>query len=336
MSRTASELCFLVIATTLLLPLLCIPTLCLGSEYQGCLWDTCGDFEFSYPFGKINSGCGDPQFQIHCDQNRYPLLNINGDEYLILQPSLFQNGMKNPSITVINYNLSKILCGRENIPSGNYSEFWWPVSHFHVAGAYSNLTLWKHCNESIHGESFQKLRVCGHDWYSISNPESGRRFCQSNIQLPVTNNLPVTQNGDLITQLPFGFEITWNVDTNRDRTCSACLDSQGGCGYDALKPTTFLCYCSDGTSHLDRCPANTTGRKTRSAIVIGCSFGIIVVATLAVLLLILCVKRRRPAPGSSIPKVENFLKEYASEMPMAARHSFSHFKKITDSSPEPK
>jgi len=303
---------------------------------RGCLWDTCGDFEFSYPFGKIDSGCGDPKFQLHCDHNRYPLLNISGDEYLILQPSFFGNERKNRSITIINYNLWKTMFGKECNCSGNYSEFWWPASLFHIAGAYTNLTLWKHCNESIEGkpESFQKWRLCVHDWYSISNPESGRRFCQTNLQLPIRNNLPINQNGDLIEI--FGFEITWYVDTERGRTCGACLDSEGRCGYDISKPTTFLCYCPDGTSHSDRCPANAIGPKIKSAIVIGCSFGIVVLTALAVLCLTFYVKRRRPTPGTSTSKVEKFLKEYASEMPIQTRYALSHFEKITNNFPEPK
>jgi len=300
MPRNVCQVCFLAVASALPL-LLCFPTSCLGSQYHGCLWDTCGDFEFSYPFGKINSGCGDPQFQLRCDQNRYLLLNISGDEYLVLQPSFFGNGIENSSITIINYNLWKTMSGKESNRSCSYSEFWWPASHFHIAHGYANLTLWRHCNESINGESFQKWRLCGDDWYSISNAESGRRFCKTNLQLPISNKLSVKQNDDLITALSFGFEITWSVDTKRDRSCDACLDSKGSCGFDILNPTTFLCYCFDSTSHPDRCPANVIGRKNKYKIVIGCSFGGVVLVALAGLLLFLTfnVQRKIPPPDSS-------------------------------------
>jgi hypothetical protein len=48
------------------------------------------------------------------------------------------------------------------------------------------------------------------------------------------------------------------------------------------------------------------------------------------------VKRRRPTPGTSTSKVEKFLKEYASEMPIQTRYALSHFEKITNNFPEPK
>jgi len=272
------------VASTLLL-LFCFTTSCTGDHYQECHWDTCGDFEFSYPFGKINSGCGDPQFQLHCVSESYPLLNISGDEYLILQPSYLANDtLNNNKMTIIDYNLWKAMPGGGKCnSSGNYSQFWWPASHFRIAHGYTNLTLWGHCNESIKRKSSHKRRLCGDDWYVISNPESGKRFCQSNLRVPVKNNFTIKKNEELSTRLLPGFEIAWHGDKKRDRSCGACLDSMGTCGYNISEPSsTFLCY------------ANRIGHKNKSAIVIGCSTGGVALIAIAVLFSACYLKKRKP------------------------------------------
>eukprot|EP00253_Pinus_taeda_P022309 PITA_22309 len=213
-------------------------------------------------------------------------------------------------------------------PLGNYSQFWRPDSQFRIAHGYTNLTLWGQCNESIEG---YKRRLCGADWYVIPNPESGRRFCQSNIQLPVSNNFSFQRNGDLRTRLSTGFEITWYADTKSNRSCGACKTSGGSCGYNISESTkTFICYCPDGTSHTEICPTNSIGHKSRLAIVIGCIIGGVALTTIAVLFLMFYAKKRRPTPGTSTSRVEKFLKENAYEMAMPTRYSHSHLKKITN------
>jgi hypothetical protein len=63
---------------------------CLASYYDVCEdISQCGEFRFGFPFGLKNTGCGDPDFQLHCDQRAgNPLIDIGGDEYRILEPSL--------------------------------------------------------------------------------------------------------------------------------------------------------------------------------------------------------------------------------------------------------
>lgn len=307
MPRTVYQVDFMAVAAAL-----SFLTSCLGSQYHGCVWETCGGFQFRYPFGKFKSGCGAPGFQLHCDQNRYPLLTISGEDYLVLQPSSFGNGTGNARITIINYNLWKALQVKGSNRSCKYSEFWWQASHFHLAQGYTSLTLWRHCNESISGEGFQKWSLCGDDWYSISNSDSGRHLCQTSLQLPISSNLTIKQNDDLITALSLGFGITWSIDTNRDRSCGPCLDSKGSCGYDILKPTKFLCYCYDSTSSPDRCPANPDGRKSKYTIIVGCSLGVVLIA-LAWLFFAFNAKRKNLLPNSSTStsKGENCLLENA-------------------------
>jgi len=158
------RLCLLVASALLLL--LCSTTSCLGSQYQVCHnFDPfqCGAFFFGYPFGQNGSGCGDPAFQLDCDDHSdHPLLDISGEKYRILIPPPW--GIH--SMTIVNDNLFGDKCSL----SGNYSQFWWPASHFQIFDTFINLTLWKHCDDQIPDNIFGKLSLCGDDWYYNLSP----------------------------------------------------------------------------------------------------------------------------------------------------------------------
>jgi serine/threonine protein kinase len=70
----------------------------------------------------------------------------------------------------------------------------------------------------------------------------------------------------------------------------------------------FLCYCPNGNTYQDRCPSPNdhdespndggTGRKNKTAIVVGCSVGGVALTAIAlVLFLTYCVKKRKPSPS---------------------------------------
>lgn len=297
----------LVVATCVLLIILC-STSCLGSQYQDCISDkfACAGVEFSYPFGKNGSGCGDPEFQLHsCDSDGHGLIDINGNEYHILESSFLGNNSDH-RLTLLNDNLWG---GKCNL-SGNYSQFWWPGSHFRIAHGYTNLTLWGLCdksNDAIY--QLTLLKLCSEDWYyDIWRPEEATRFCKTHLQIPIKNE-DLQFNEFIIDQtFPWqGFEMTWHVDTKRSLSCAGCLKSRGTCGYNISESTTFLCYCPDGTSRPDKCPANvsensSSGRKmgyrNKTTIIIGCTFGGVVLTAIAlVLFLTSFVKKKKPLPN---------------------------------------
>eukprot|EP00253_Pinus_taeda_P026877 PITA_26877 len=328
--------------------LLCSSITCLRTPYDVCKGvRKCGRLELSYPFGHKNRGCGDPDFQLDdCDhQDHFPLLNISGDQYRILEAPLDTISEKK-SITIIN---DKLWGGRCNL-SGNYSQFWLSGSHFEIVNiTYTNITLGRHCDEKKVG-SFPKLRLCDDEWYYLSKQEFGTRFCVSHIQVPIKKFLveskhingsvvqnkqnfsadPWHINGSLVqnkqnfsvepqqsnrwalqinqTFLGQGFEITWNVDTNRYRSCGACLKSNGSCGYNITKPTKFLCYCPNNTSHPSECPGrgivpqhtfnvNNTNHRNKIAIIVGSSFGGFALVAIILVLLLVCYLKKKKAQG---------------------------------------
>eukprot|EP00253_Pinus_taeda_P012665 PITA_12665 len=312
--------------------LLC-STSCLGSQYENCISNnTCGSFQFSYPFGKNNSGCGDPRFQLECvpggDQGENPLININGDEYHIMEPNILANRINN-SMTIGHANYWG---GKCNL-TANYNSLW-SGSYFHIRqNTSTNLSLWGYCDQSgmdntSTTSALLQGRFCGNVWYySLLAEAMATGMCEAHLQIPISLNLSI--DGDSLPgqeQLnDMGFEITWDVDRNRDQMSGACSRSKGICGYDISQPSKFLCYCPDGSSQLDKRRGN--GRKRKNAIVIGCSFGGVAL-TATVVLFFTCYAKRKRLSGSSNLVVEKFLKEYVHEMP--TRYSHSHLKKITN------
>jgi hypothetical protein len=148
----------------------------------------------------------------------YAHVNIAGNEYHILESSYLANSSIQRKLTIVNENLWG---GKCNL-LGNYSQFWWPGSLFQISDGYTNLTLWKHCNqipENVHGN----LSLCGDDWYySLSphlNPER-RPFCNVS-QLPIKNVSTQTINNK--TLLGQGFEVIWHVDPDRYQSCGATI-----------------------------------------------------------------------------------------------------------------
>lgn len=233
--------------------LLCSTTSCLGSQYRKCSQDSfrCGKFHLSYPFGRNGSGCGDPEFQIvDCDDHSgYPMLNISGEQSRILD--LFMPGS---SMTIVNDNLFGSKCNL----SVNYSQLWLSDSDFRIsASTYTNLTLLAQCDKSNKEMSqLRPLPLCGYDWYyKIRSPEDGVDFCETFVEVPINRNdlsPEFTVNQALLRQ---GFGITWSIDQDRSRYCDSCSHSGGRCGFDISEPSsTFLCYCSDGSTKAKICP----------------------------------------------------------------------------------
>jgi hypothetical protein len=205
--------------------------------------------------------------------------------------------INNNSMTIINNNLWGHKCNF----SGNYSEFWLSGSHFHIAETYTNVTIWGQCTEEISQLRFRKL--CGNGWYyNIRRPEKETRFCKTQLQLPIHKEY---QHFQKFQKFPWqGFEVTWHVDTNRYESCSACMNSNGRCGYDIPTPTTFLCFCPDGSTYSDKCPDDGTQvPEDRNMSVIATCYFLAGVAVTAIAVAVVlfstydaCKRRNPPRP----------------------------------------
>jgi len=262
------------IARALLLLLLCSSSISsFGNPWDDCrLVNKCGEFNFSYPFGKKGSSCGRPQFQLDCVGDIDPVLTISGEEYLILEPYMLVNTSSNRSMRIVNYNLCDL--------SSNYTQPWW-YEFFHIAIEYTGMMVWGNCADGVDTPSAKKLpkSKCGGGWYYSFTPEFdtvGTRLCKTHLQVPI-DNINLSQP----FPLNLAFDITWSVDPTSER-CNDCFNSNGSCGYRMSESSeSFVCYCPDGKSYPDKCHGN--GGRSKS-IIIGCSIGGAALIAIAVVL----------------------------------------------------
>ncbi|KAH9327889.1 hypothetical protein KI387_044381, partial [Taxus chinensis] len=171
-----------------------------------------------------NSGCGHPDFQIHCISET-PHLTINGVNYRVLDH-------RDSKITVVN--------------NGVYADQTCPLrdalvnlraSPFTVVSSYlQNLTLLLGCTST-------NLYTCPYfpavDWNTscqcILDPIQlllHSPSCNSVVQVPISF--------DIDQVLREGFEIEWNETDHMFKNCTACEAKEGICGFNASTP--FICY----------------------------------------------------------------------------------------------
>jgi hypothetical protein len=167
-----------------LLLLVCSSSIsCLDNKSEDCpLINTCGEFNYSYPFGEIGSGCGDPDFQVFCDDKSHPLLSISEHKYSILEPHLLGNIAIDENIKIVNDKLCDL--------SGNSSSSW-PEYVFPIASGYTILTFWRDCNQSFNNGYESKLSLCDKDWSYSVDPDidsAWRPFCKTYLEIPINSS----------------------------------------------------------------------------------------------------------------------------------------------------
>ncbi|GLJ09777.1 hypothetical protein SUGI_0115740 [Cryptomeria japonica] len=254
--------------------------LCLASSSRACPEPDepfqCGDYFFKYPFGRKNSGCGDPALQLDCDKApKMPLLNINGYEYYVMEFPNPHNFM-----TIIDRNIFEGTCNppisnqATQSPSGDQSD---------SEDRWKNLNLWKVCNVSA---SLYPLHKCNDRWYyGFIIPESSLTLeCKPK----VVHLVESLQGIDPLAFPDESFQINWTVHDE----CWNCHSFGGTC---TSNISSTHCNCTN-SPHPEKCLARKSQNKY---IIIGCSIGgALLVAVL--LLFIYYVRRRKASPTRGI------------------------------------
>ncbi|GLJ09776.1 hypothetical protein SUGI_0115730 [Cryptomeria japonica] len=256
--------------------------LCLASSSRACPEEPfqCGDYSFAHPFGRKDSGCGDPALQVECDDGPMPLLNINGYDYYIMKPpEVYKNGDSDHHMTIIEKNVWEGKCSPW---TSNLARQSLPTDQFHIEEQNIKLALSEQCNATA---NFPLLQ-CNGSWHYSSDQESDfSHVCKPEIMLLV-ESLPT-----IVSDRIPGFQVEWNISQN----CSKCSSSGGYCTHDPFT-TQFSCLCKGGL-YPEKCPA----RKSHSKhIILGWSIGGAALAAAAVMLFIYYVRRRKASPTRGI------------------------------------
>eukprot|EP00253_Pinus_taeda_P021194 PITA_21194 len=286
--------------------------LCLDRQYQYCQnTSKCGSMDIKYPFGVGNRGCGHPKFQINCVQNSSPVIEIHGQSYTILS---FYTTQEFHIVRGKNCNFFDHRDNNIQIPLSENGD-----DLFKILGKEKRTLDVYRCNisfqDALDSTGEQQLWKCNatvyYDFYRSGHSSiPGCSIEQVDVEVGKTQYV--------------------STDTQRDNSCNSCVPSGGICGYNILDSTNlpFLCHCKDGP-HTHKCSDH--GKKAPNGVTIGVSVGAAVLLSAAGLLVgikLYAKRRRKSASRCSVSKVEEFLKEYADQMP--TRYSLSQIKKITN------
>lgn len=234
-----------------------------GNQYEICQSNkTCDNITFEYPFGVGKNGCGDPRFQVDCVLNSNPVIEINNQEYTILQH--YQN------------NSFLIVKGQDCQFSDGLQASEFAGSGFNITSSYKwTLNVYR-CDASFVdiGGEFRKCNDTFH--YTLSDLGYLVPLCGVPQQVTVY---------DGISELLYD-------DTQRNESCTSCRGSGGICGYnvsvtDGVAP--FLCYCEDGP-HTDKCSGKGKGTN---GVAIGVSVGAAALIAAGILMGLIWYRRRK-------------------------------------------
>ncbi|KAK2631243.1 hypothetical protein EUGRSUZ_L03194, partial [Eucalyptus grandis] len=211
----------------------------------------------SYPFWGSNrpSYCGLPNFELTCQDNTTPLLNISNQIFRVLQ---FNDSLKTMTVARNDYWGTICPASYTNTTQAVTSSFGYTSDT--VAG---NLTLYYGCEASptttasaIVNSQFN-CTTNGVTGYFITKKVSditnidptilATYFggCTTSVVLPA-NQSAIQEielnptNATVVSAIDKGFGLQWTVDNQ----CTLCLASGGQCGQDTSSGN-FVCYCRD-------------------------------------------------------------------------------------------
>ncbi|XP_024934308.3 LEAF RUST 10 DISEASE-RESISTANCE LOCUS RECEPTOR-LIKE PROTEIN KINASE-like 2.1 [Ziziphus jujuba] len=306
-------------------------------SYQACssIPRTCGDNQtISFPFyiqSQQESFCGYPGFELSCNGNGHPILNLSNDNYIIHQFS-YQNqfllvsnaAFSNPPESCIpplqNLTLASEML---ELPKQNQVFLLYNcrpprVPKYEVGCSSKNQSNWV-------------LGLSGNDSERVGNLS---RSCGDGMKLVVAPVKEEYVNGNesgtgIREGVSRGLELKWKV--NYD--CKRCEKSGGICGFNS-SISLYQCYCKD-RPHRVRCHYdNGKGKSAVTAIVASTVAGIAAL----VVIVICCIRKikfyNKPIffwkkQNQTDRNVEAFLRTYGPVQ--VRRYSYLDVKKMTNS-----
>ncbi|XP_019461188.1 PREDICTED: LEAF RUST 10 DISEASE-RESISTANCE LOCUS RECEPTOR-LIKE PROTEIN KINASE-like 1.2 isoform X1 [Lupinus angustifolius] len=280
-------------------------------KFLACKPMTCGNNQnISYPFyikDKQEAFCGNPGFELSCNNKGFPILNLIDATYIV-QEIFYNNHTLRLSNAVFAESTTSDHCivQIKKLSVGKY--------RFYVAPNQSDVLLFYGCDLTSLSEDLRANKIgCSQENKTSSvvasyrEDKSLREACKGG----VVNVTVEDVEGGIKEALRKGFVLNWNASN-----CSTCTRSGGRCGFDLNADTyAFRCYCRDRPHAVD-CDPDAEAEKLSKAekLVIGLSVGLV---SILIVLLLLLYKRKYGSSGiqfettnsysdpSSTPDAEN-------------------------------
>ncbi|XP_022760141.1 LEAF RUST 10 DISEASE-RESISTANCE LOCUS RECEPTOR-LIKE PROTEIN KINASE-like 2.1 [Durio zibethinus] len=233
-------------------------TLCVDDpRYSDCRTTIrCGSIAFDYPFWGMNRAnyCGPPGFELKCEdevakitmgQNTLRILDVNPRQQILqVAREDYWNGYCPTELinTTIDFN------------------------HFDFGSNLRNLTLFYGCylpSVVIFGNNCTINGAIMDVSYAVTSLLVDPRpvVCQRSVIVPIYERASQILEGNPLTvndALKGGFELQWEVDSDR---CRRCSDSDGVCGYNQTT-NSFICFCRDQPSETTCSPTTQVNEMT--------------------------------------------------------------------------
>ncbi|KAJ0095708.1 hypothetical protein Patl1_15016 [Pistacia atlantica] len=241
--------------------------------YKACsVRETCGDGQtIAFPFYiREKPFCGYPGFEISCNSNGNPVLNLNNIDYIIHEISYNNQVVRVSNAAVSETNNSNASC--IDLSSHRIQNLSLPEDRFALLSNQSELVLLYNCNSSLPGELLRyrngicedKNKTAGTVLALVRNDanlENASRECSGDqVVAPVdvyAGNGGGFGIGEVIKR---GFLLRWTASN-----CSDCAESGGKCGFNG-STYHFKCFCPDRPHGLQCDPGKANGLITKVAV----------------------------------------------------------------------
>ncbi|KAJ0094368.1 hypothetical protein Patl1_14999 [Pistacia atlantica] len=243
--------------------------------YEACsVRETCGDGQtITFPFyvrEKQQPFCGYPGFELSCNSNGNPILNLHNIDYIIYEISYINQFVRVSNAAVFEANNANASC--INISSHRIQNVSLPEDRFALLPNQSELVFLYNCNSSLPGELLRyrdgicedKNKTAGTVLALVRNDtnlENASRACSGDRVLAPVDVYARNGGGSGIGKvIKRGFLLNWTASN-----CSVCEESGGKCGFNA-STYHFKCFCTDRPRAQQCHPGKANGRITNVGI----------------------------------------------------------------------
>ncbi|KAK6925281.1 Wall-associated receptor kinase, C-terminal [Dillenia turbinata] len=239
-----------------------------NTEYEACMLQNCGKGpDISYPFWILNRQspyCGHPNYVIVCN-NSYPIITINGDDYLVKNIFYLNNSIRLVNTAFVGHNACPL-------PMYNIS---FDSTPFHRDDD-SVFSFFYNCPVNPANFSLYPINCVSTDTrysFAVMHKEVLERknysleSCQKSVDSPLDIDGGINMENfarmNYQEVLKMGFVLQWGGDN-----CSKCNSSGGHCRFENNE---FVCSCPNGPQSIS-CPGSRHKGK-EVAIGLGSSAG---------------------------------------------------------------